>query len=66
MGTDTKKRLFALAVACAALLAVIGGTAYLFFDHHYLFGVTNILLSAMAMPYIVRTVKILWKDEDTH
>lgn len=49
---DTFKKLFAFAVLCTAVLATICGTAYLFYDHHYLFGVTNICLAAMAFPYI--------------
>lgn len=48
----TLEKLYAFAVLCVAFLATIGGTAYLFFDHHSLFGVTNILLCAMAFPYV--------------
>ena len=40
----TLEKIYAFAVLCTASLAAIGGTAYLFFDHHGLFGVTNILL----------------------
>lgn len=48
----TLEKIHAFAVLCIAFLAAIGGTAYLFFDHHGLFGVTNILLCAMAFPYV--------------
>ena len=48
----TLEKFYAFAVLCTASLAAIGGTAYLFYDHHGLFGVTNILLCAMAFPYV--------------
>lgn len=48
----TLEKIYAFAVLCTASLAAIGGTAYLFFDHHGLFGVTNILLCVMAFPYV--------------
>lgn len=55
----TIDKLFAFAVLCVAFLAAIGGTAYLFFDHHALFGVTNILLCAMAYPFVKEQFKKL-------
>lgn len=48
----TLEKFYAFAVLCTAFLAAIGGTAYLFYDHHGLFGVTNILLCAMVFPYV--------------
>ena len=48
----TLEKFYAFAVLCIAFLAAIGGTAYLFFDGHALFGVVNVLLSAMAFPYV--------------
>ena len=41
------------------MLALIGGTAYLFFDGHILFGIVNILLGAMAAPFIWDQLNIL-------
>lgn len=55
-------KIYAFAVACVAILAVIGGTAYLFYDGHILFGVTNILLACMAYPYVARVVRRLWDE----
>lgn len=49
---EALKKIYSFAVICAAFLAAIGGTAYLFYDHHAIFGVVNILLAAMAFPYI--------------
>ena len=46
------KKILDMAVLCIAFLSVIGGTAYLFYDGHILFGVTNILLGAMAFPFV--------------
>lgn len=56
---NTLKKFYAFAVVCIAFLATIGGTAYLFYDHHGLFGVTNIFLSAMAFPYVKEKFKEL-------
>lgn len=50
-------KIYDFAVLCVAVLAAVGGTAYLFYDHHALFGVTNIALVAMAVPYIVKRAK---------
>lgn len=49
---NTLKKIYAFAALCVAVLAVIGGTAYLIADHHYLFGVTNLCLAGMASPFI--------------
>lgn len=57
MNKETIKKIYAFAVMCVSVLGAIGGTAYLFYDHHILFGVTNICLVAMAMPYIIKVVK---------
>ena len=53
----TLEKFYAFAVICTAFLAAIGGTAYLFYNHHGLFGVTNILLCAMAFPYVKEQFK---------
>lgn len=53
------KKFYAFFVICAYILATLGGTAYLFFDKHYVFGVANILLAAMATPYMVKQFKSL-------
>ena len=44
---------------CLFALAAIGGIAYLFYDHHALFGVAAIAVSGMAIPYIIERVKSL-------
>lgn len=44
-------------VIVTAILAVIGGTAYLFYYKQPLFGVANLALSAMALPYIISRAK---------
>ncbi len=56
---ETLVKFYDFAVLCVAILATIGGSAYLFYDKHYLFGVTNLLLVAMACPYIVKRAKDL-------
>lgn len=56
------KKLYAFCVICAYVLATIGGTAFLLFDKHYLFGVVNIALAAMAAPYMVAQFKKLIND----
>ena len=61
---DFLKEVKALAVIAAYLLATIGGTWYLFDDHHILFGVTNLLLAAMAAPYFIQVVKDSWGDKE--
>lgn len=53
------KKFFAFAVVCVYVLATIGGTAYLFYDKHYLFGVTSLLMAAMAAPFMVKEFKSL-------
>lgn len=61
MNKEILKKFYAFGVLCVSVLASIGGTAYLFFDHHILFGVTNLCLVAMALPYIIKTVKELFR-----
>ena len=46
-------------ILAIAILGAIGGTAYLFYDHHILFGITNICLVAMAFPFIKARFKEL-------
>lgn len=53
------RKFYCFLVICAYVLATLGGTAYLFFDKHYLFGVVNIALAAMAAPYMVKQFKSL-------
>lgn len=54
---ETLTKFYDFGVLCVSILASIGGTAYLFYDKHYLFGVTNLLLVAMACPFIIKRVK---------
>lgn len=58
---DTFRQIFNFFVLCVSLLSIIGGTAYLFYDGHALFGVTNLMLAAMALPYIVPRIKEIIK-----
>lgn len=46
-------------IIAIAFLATIGGTAYLLYDHHILFGIANICLAAMAFPFVKERVKRL-------
>lgn len=50
-------KIYDFIVIIVSVLAVIGGTAYLFYYNEPLFGVTNLALSAMAMPYIISRAK---------
>lgn len=50
---------FDFACICAYILGAIGGIAYLFYDHHSLFGVAGIAVSAMAVPFVIKRVKSL-------
>ena len=58
---ETIRKFYCFLCICAAVLAAIGGTAYLFYGHRILFGVLNLALSAMAVPYVVARVKELLK-----
>ena len=51
------KQIYDFLAICVFCLAAIGGTAYLFYYKQYLFGVTNLALVAMAIPYIISRVK---------
>lgn len=46
------RKIFDFVVLILAILAGIGGTAYLFFDRHILFGIANLCLVAMAFPFV--------------
>ena len=51
------KKIYDFAVICVFVLAAIGGTSYLFYFKQYLFGVTNLALVAMAVPYLISRIK---------
>ena len=51
------KKIYDFLVIVIFILAAIGGTAYLFYFKQYLFGVTNIALVAMAVPYLISRIK---------
>ena len=51
------KKIYDFLVIIVFVLASIGGTAYLFYFKQYLFGVTNIALVAMAVPYLISRIK---------
>ena len=54
---ENLKKIFDFAVICVFVLAAIGGTSYLFYFKQYLFGVTNLALVAMAVPYLISRIK---------
>lgn len=54
---ENLKKIYNFLAICVFILAAIGGTAYLFYYKQCLFGVTNLALVAMAIPYIIRTIK---------
>ena len=54
---ETLKKIYDFVVICVFVLAAIGGTSYLFYFKQYLFGVTNIALVAMAVPYLISRIK---------
>ena len=51
------KKIYDFLAICVFILAAIGGSAYLFYYKQYLFGVTNLALVAMAIPYIISRIK---------
>lgn len=46
------KRFYFFLALCVAILAALGGTAYLFYFGKYVFGVANLGLAAMAWPWL--------------
>lgn len=54
---ENLKKIYNFLAICVFIMAAIGGTAYLFYYKQYLFGVTNIALVAMAIPYIISRIK---------
>ena len=54
---ENLKKIYDFAVICVFVLAAIGGTSYLFYFNQYLFGVTNLALVAMAVPYLISRIK---------
>ena len=54
---ENLKKIYYFVVICVFVLAAIGGTSYLFYFKQYLFGVTNIALVAMAVPYLISRIK---------
>ena len=50
-------KIYDFAVICVFVLAAIGGTSYLFYFKQFLFGVTNLALVAMAVPYLISRIK---------
>lgn len=62
---ETLRKILDFALLVCAVLAAIGGTAYLFFDGHNLFGVTNIVLVVLAYPSIKKAANELLGNEGT-
>ena len=54
---ENLKKIYNSLTICVFILAAIGGTAYLFYYKQCLFGVTNLALVAMAIPYIISRIK---------
>lgn len=54
---ENLKKIYDFLAICVFCLAAIGGSAYLFYYKQYLFGVTNLALVAMAIPYIISRIK---------
>ena len=54
---ENLKKIYDFLAICVFCLAAIGGSAYLFYYKQYLFGVTNLALVAMAIPYIICRIK---------
>ena len=54
---ENLKKIYNFLAICVFIMAAIGGTAYLFYYKQYLFGVTNLALVAMAIPYIICRIK---------
>ena len=54
---ENLKKIYDFLAICVFCLSAIGGTAYLFYYKQYLFGVTNLALVAMAIPYIISRIK---------
>ena len=53
----TLKKIYDFVVIFVFVFAAIAGTAYLFYSKKYLFGVSNITLVAMAVPYLISRIK---------
>ena len=58
------KKIYDFLVIIVFVLAAIGGTAYLFYFKQYLFGVTNMALVAMAVPYLISRIKAIQGQGD--
>ena len=54
---ENLKKIFDFLVIVVFVLAAIGGTAYLFYYKQCLFGVANLALVAMAVPYLISRIK---------
>ena len=54
---ENLKKIYDFLAICVFILAAIGGSAYLFYYKQYLFGVTNLALVAMVIPYIISRIK---------
>ena len=54
---ENLKKIYDFLAICVFILAAIGGTADLFYYKQYIFGVTNLALVAMAIPYIICRIK---------
>lgn len=57
------KKFYAFAVLCVAVLAALGGTAYLFYFGKPVFGIANLALAAMAFPFVKEKVAGALKEK---
>lgn len=58
---ETIRKIYCFFCIIVAVLAAIGGTAYLFYYHQPVMAVAVLCLAAMAAPYVVARVKELLK-----
>lgn len=58
-GREILRQLYCFVCLCVYALAAIGGVAYLFHDHHFVFAIAAIAVTAMATPYLIERIKEL-------
>ena len=58
---ETLRKFYCFICAFVAIMAAIGGTAYLFYYRQPVMAVAVMCLAAMAAPYVIARVKELLK-----
>ena len=56
---DALKKIGILIALAAYLLALIGSTGYLLYDHHVLFAIASLLVDGLAVPSVIKLAKML-------